>query len=160
MPCLSGRFNANTGPLINVGVLQPGVLTPAAGATPQVTTFPALIDTGASATCISPSVAQTVGLQPMGMRPMTSATHSVPVNVYLVDLLLPFGNAGFVVQGTQVMEFAPAGSSPFQILLGRAGAPSPSASTVTSPSRCDRTAPNFSVGGHGVTWRRSTSLTR
>src|SRR3989304_10077809 len=120
MPCLSGRFNANTGPLINVGVLQPGVLTPAAaGAPPQVTTFPALIDSGASATCISPTVAQTVGLQPMGMRPMTSATHSVPVNVYLVDLLLPFASAGYLVQGTQVMEFAPAGASPFQILLGR-----------------------------------------
>jgi hypothetical protein len=55
----------------------------------------------------------------MGMRSMTSATHSVPVNVYLVDLLLPFGNAGFLVQGTQVMEFAPPGGSPFQILLGR-----------------------------------------
>ena len=55
----------------------------------------------------------------MGMRPMTSATHSVPVNVYLVDLLLPFASAGYLVQGTQVMEFAPAGGSPFQILLGR-----------------------------------------
>lgn len=119
MPCLSGSFNTNTGPLINVGVLQPGVLTVASPASAQVTTFPALIDTGASATCISPNVAQTVGPRPIGMRPMTSATHSVPVNVYLVDLLLPFGNAGFIVSGTQVMEFAPAGGSPFQILLGR-----------------------------------------
>ena len=119
MPCLSGRFNANTGPLINVGVLQPGVLAPASGTPAQITTFPALIDTGASATCISPNVAQTVGLQPIGMRPMTSATHSVPVNVYLVDLLLPFGTAGFVVSGMQVIEFAPAGGSPFQILVGR-----------------------------------------
>ena len=108
MPCLSGRFNLST-----------GALTPAAGPAAQVTTFPALIDTGASATCISPNIAQTVGLQPMGMRPMMSATHSVPVNVYLVDLLLPFGNAGLVVPGKQVMEFAPAGGSPFQILLGR-----------------------------------------
>jgi hypothetical protein len=55
----------------------------------------------------------------MGMRTMTPATHSVPVNVYLVDVLLPFGNAGLLVQGKQVMEFAPAGSSPFQILVGR-----------------------------------------
>lgn len=119
MPCLSGSFNANTGPLINVGVLQPGALTPATRAIAHVTTFPALIDTGASATCISPNVAQTLALQPIGMRPMTSATHSVPVNVYLVDLLLPFGNAGLVVSATQVMEFAPAGGSAFQILLGR-----------------------------------------
>jgi len=119
MPCLSGSFSASTGPLINVGVLQPGVLTPSPSPTAQVTTFPALIDTGASATCISPNVAQTVGLQPIGMRSMTSATHSVPVNVYLTDLLLPFGQAGYLVSGTQAMEFAPTGGSPFQILLGR-----------------------------------------
>ena len=119
MPCLSGRFSPATGPLINVGVLQPGALTPVLATPPPLTTFPALIDTGASATCISPTVAQTIGLQPMGMRSMTSATHSVPVNVYLVDLLLPFGNAGFLVQGAQVMEFGPPGGSPFQILLGR-----------------------------------------
>lgn len=119
MPCLSGRFDPGIGPLINIGVLQPGVLTPAAPPTTQITTFPALIDSGASATCISPNVAQAVGLQPIGMRPMTSATHSVPVNVYLVDLLLPFGNAGFILPSTQVMEFAPAGGSPFQILVGR-----------------------------------------
>jgi len=119
MPCLSGSFSASTGPLINVGVLHPGVLTPSPSPTAQVTTFPALIDTGASATCISPNVAQTVGLQPIGMRSMTSATHSVPVNVYLTDLLLPFGLAGYLVSGTQVMEFVPTGGSPFQILLGR-----------------------------------------
>ena len=112
MPCLSGSFNTNTGPLINVGVLEPGTLAPTSATPAQITTFPALIDTGASATCISPNVAQTVGLLPIGMRPMTSATHSVPVNVYLVDLLLPFGGAGFLVSGMQVMEFAPAGSSP------------------------------------------------
>lgn len=118
MPCLSGRFDPNTGPLINVGVLLPGTITPVSGVT-QIITFPALIDTGAAATCISSTVAQTVGLRPIGMRPMISATHSVPVNVYLVDLLLPFGTANFLVQGAQVMEFAPAGGSPFQILLGR-----------------------------------------
>lgn len=117
MPCLSGRFSLGTGPLINVGVLQPGLLAPSGGS--AVTAFPALIDTGASSTCISPSVAQTVGLQAIGMRPMTSATQSVPVNVYLVDLFLPFGNAGFIVSAAQVLEFAPAGGSPFQILLGR-----------------------------------------
>ena len=119
MPCLSGSFNPSTGPLVNVGVLPPGLLSSPPGPTAQVTTFPALIDTGASATCISPNVAQTVGLQPIGMRSTTSATHSVPVNVYLADLLLPFGQAGFVVSGMQVMEFVPTGGSPFQILPGR-----------------------------------------
>lgn len=119
MPCLSGNFLPDIGPLINIGVLQPGILTPGSAVAAQVTTFPSLIDTGASSTCISPNVAQTIGLQPIGMRPMVSATHAIPVNVYLVDLFLPFGVAGFILQSTQVMEFVPAGGSPFQILVGR-----------------------------------------
>jgi hypothetical protein len=119
MPCLSGRYDPGIGPLINVGVLPPGILTPATAASTQITAFPALIDTGATVTCISPNVAQTVGLQPVGMRPMVSATESVPVNVYLVDLLLPFGAAGFILPGAQVLEFTPAGGSPFQMLVGR-----------------------------------------
>lgn len=119
MPCLSGRFDPGIGPIINVGVLQPGTMSPPTTAATKIVTFPALIDTGASVTCISPHVAKTLGLQPMGMRPMLSATHSVPVNVYLVDLVLPFGAAGFLMAGAQVMEFATAGGSPFQILVGR-----------------------------------------
>ncbi len=117
MPCLSGRFDPNIGPIINIGVLQAGILTPSFSG--NIATFPALIDTGASVTCISQNVVQAVSLQPIGMRPMVSATHSVPVNVYLVDLFLPFGAAGFVIQGTQVMEFVPGGNAPFQMLLGR-----------------------------------------
>jgi predicted aspartyl protease len=119
MPALSGQFNRSIGPLINIGVLPSGVLTPTPGQTMQVTAFPALLDTGASVTCISPNVAQTVGLQPIGMRPMISATHTVPAPVYLVDLVLPFGVAGFVLSGAQVMEFSPTGSSAFQMLVGR-----------------------------------------
>lgn len=119
MPGLSGRFAPGTGPLINVGILQPGLLQPAPGSPTQVTTFPALIDTGADSTCISPAVAQAVGLRPIGKRPMTSATHSVPVNVYLLDLLLPFGATSLVVPGKQVMEFAQPGGGPFQVLIGR-----------------------------------------
>jgi len=117
MPCLSGRFDPNIGPLINIGVLPVGVLTPSFSG--NIATFPALIDTGASVTCISQNVVQAVSLQPIGLRPMVSATHSVPVNVYLVDLFLPFGAAGFVIQGIQVMEFVPEGNAPFQMLLGR-----------------------------------------
>jgi hypothetical protein len=50
---------------------------------------------------------------------MTSATHSVPVNVYLVDLLLPFGETGFIIEDAQVMEIATAGGGPFEVLIGR-----------------------------------------
>ncbi len=70
-------------------------------------------------TCISPQVVQAVGLQSMGMRQMVSATQTIPVNLYLVDLLLPFGSAGLFQQGIQVMEFQAPGTHPFQMLLGR-----------------------------------------
>lgn len=116
MPCLSGRFDPSIGPLINIGIIPAGLFTPSYSG--QITTFPALIDTGASVTCISQNVVEAAGLQPIGMRPMVSATHSVPVNVYLVDLFLPFGAAGFIIQGAQIMEFIPEGSAPFQRLLG------------------------------------------
>jgi len=119
MPALSGQFNPGIGPLINIGVLPAGLLTPTTAQTVQVTAFPALLDTGASMTCVSPNVAQTLGLQPIGMRQMVSATHTVPVPVYLVDLVLPFGTAGFMLSGAQVMEFSPTGGSAFQILVGR-----------------------------------------
>lgn len=119
MPSLSGRFDPGIGVLINVGVLPPGLITPTTTQPPPITTFPALLDTGASVTCLSPSVAQTVGLRPMGMRPMVSATQTIPVPVYLVDLVLPFGTAGLLLPGIQVLAFSPAGGSPFQMLVGR-----------------------------------------
>ena len=50
---------------------------------------------------------------------MISATNTTAVHVYLVDLVLPFRNAGLVQTGVQVMEFAGDPGSRFQILLGR-----------------------------------------
>ena len=118
MPCLSGQYQPATGPLVNVGVAKAGTF--AASSPPStITAFPALLDTGASRTCISPTVAQALGLHPVGMRPTVSATHAVAVNVYLVDLVMPFGSAGLVLAATQVLEFAPHGPGPFQILVGR-----------------------------------------
>ncbi len=120
MPCLSGRYDVNIGPMINVGVTPTGALTSSSPTTPhQISTYAALIDTGASSTCISPDVATALGLQPIGKRPMTSASHTVPANVYIVDLVLPFGKAGLIRAGMQVMEFACPTGSPYQMLLGR-----------------------------------------
>ncbi|MHB8628616.1 MAG: aspartyl protease family protein [Aggregatilineales bacterium] len=119
MPSLSGRFEIAVGPLINVGVAPAGNFIVSGSPTFQNTAFPTLLDTGASTTCISSNVAQSVGIQPIGMRSLISATQSIPVNVYLVDLLLPFGNAGFILSNVQVVEFVSHGSSPFQVLLGR-----------------------------------------
>lgn len=86
---------------------------------PAFQTFSALIDTGADYTCISPTVVSTIGLTPVGMEAVQSATGVTPMNYYLADLILPFGEAGFVFQATRVSEFAGSAGGPFQMLLGR-----------------------------------------
>ena len=119
MPSLSGQFNPNAGVLLNIVVLPPGLYGHGAAIPSSFLSFAALIDTGASVTCISRQVVQAVGLQSIGMTPMLSATQTVPAHRYLIDLLLPFGNAGLLQQGIHVMEFQVTGTHPFQILLGR-----------------------------------------
>jgi gag-polyprotein putative aspartyl protease len=96
---------------------QPASSTPP----PTPTLYQSLVDTGASNTCISPAVAKALGLAPVGMRPMGSATHqSVPTNIYIVDLALPLGAGPVWWFGTlQVFEFAPPPNSPYEMLLGR-----------------------------------------
>ena len=120
MPCLSGRFDRAIGPIINIGVALSASITPASAAQGvPISFFPALIDTGATITCVAPQVVRTVVLRPSGKREMVSAHQSAPVNVYLVDLILPFGSAGLHMPDVQVMEFAGSPSNPFQMLLGR-----------------------------------------
>ncbi len=114
MPCVSAQFDPNIGLLINIGVFAPDTFEP----TEPLTFFPALIDTGASITCISTTIAQSVNIQPVGMRQMCSATHTaVPVNIYLVDIIVPFGKVGHALKAIQVMEFE--SNSPYQMLIGR-----------------------------------------
>jgi len=50
---------------------------------------------------------------------MTSAHLTTAANVYQVDLLILFGNQGFVLSNHQVVEFAAPPNSPFQVLIGR-----------------------------------------
>jgi hypothetical protein len=119
MPCLSGQFNPQVGILLNIVVLPPGRHAPGALIPSALTSFLALIDTGASITCISQQIVQAVGLRSIGMTQMVSATQTIPAHLYLVDLLLPFGSAGLLQQGIQVMEFQTSGTDPIQMLLGR-----------------------------------------
>lgn len=53
------------------------------------------------------------------MRSMTSATRSIPVNVHLTDLVVPFGPLAFGLPGQQVMEFVASAAGPYQVLIGR-----------------------------------------
>ena len=119
MPCLSGQYNPAIGLLINVGVLPPGTVTPAGVGNMPLTAYPALVDTGASKTCISIIVVQAVGLKPIGLAPMISANQTLPANQYLADLALVFGPGALFVPNIQVSEFTAAPNSPFQVLVGR-----------------------------------------
>jgi hypothetical protein len=105
--------------LITVDVLLPGTATIiGTGAGPR-TPLVALVDSGASHTCIASGIAQALNLQPIGMRPMASAHQTAPVNVYQVDLMLLFGSQALALTYFPVLEFAAPSNSPFQVLVGR-----------------------------------------
>ena len=75
MPCITIKFNPAIGPIITLGIGQPKAISSASDDNPpKFHVCQALIDTGADLTCISPEVAQAVGLDPAGKRPMASST--------------------------------------------------------------------------------------
>jgi predicted aspartyl protease len=117
MPVLSGKFSP-AGILLTLACLPPGVWNPAAN--PQSQPFVALLDTGASLTCISPKVAKALGVKPIGLVPVSSASHpNLPTNTYLIDIGVVFGDLITWQSNTQVLEFQPAAGSPYEMLLGR-----------------------------------------
>jgi hypothetical protein len=137
MPCLTQQFNPQIGPIINV-IVAPAGQTQAAsvsvGTPPPLgahtfTAFPLLIDTGADITCISPAIAQQLGLTSLGLQPVGVATGASTSHTFMVDLGIPFAGAApagqaqliattFGIDSRLVMQFG--GSNPFyQGLLGR-----------------------------------------
>ena len=125
MPCTSIQFNPAVGPLLTIGIALPGAFKTAETESQPATITPcqALVDTGASVTCISREIAQKIGLQPRGKLPMSSASETREMNSYLVDIAITFGDptAGVmsaVKHSMIVMEFE-ANSQHYQALLGR-----------------------------------------
>ncbi len=126
MSAYSGRFDWDVGLVIQVAVV-PGNLDVA---TPpdEVHLCPALVDTGASSTCISRAVAEALGLQAISMTEMLTAGGAVATNVYSVHIGLvgptatsPDGTVSTDLQmlaGLQTPEFDP-GSASYRVLLGR-----------------------------------------
>ena len=117
MPCLGGSVDRWLGPIINIGVFPGGLVTPPSAPTALI--FPALIDTGAEITCVSPAIAVAVGLQTIGIREMTTALHAAPANMYLIELVLQFGTAMPWRRVMQAMEFRVDGTHHVQALIGR-----------------------------------------
>jgi hypothetical protein len=75
MPCLSGQFDPTVGVLLQIGILPPGTTPAVAAGGATLTQFPALLDTGASDTCIAPVIARALALPPIGMLSMSSDGH-------------------------------------------------------------------------------------
>ena len=115
-------FRPDIGPLVHLGISIPAAIRGAQS--PKFHAIQALVDTGAAVTCISTQVASAVGVRPAGKMPLVSATQSIPVNTYVVDVALYLGDPtshttlAAVSENQQVMEFN-ASSGNYQALLGR-----------------------------------------
>jgi hypothetical protein len=122
VPHLTGQLNRSVGPLVRLGVrqAQPFTAVGVLQALPANQIFTALIDSGASHTCVSPAVVAAVGLPVAGIVQVGSATHQGQLrNMYVADvaLILPIVNWWF--PNLQVIDFTPQANSPYEMLLGR-----------------------------------------
>ena len=125
MPCLSGQYDPDVGVLLQITVLPGGHLDQAmqssAGEAPlNVKGAPVsgLMDTGADRTCISPKLAQSLSLPPIGKIPVSGATGASAMNQYMIDLLLQFGQNSLLIANHTVTEFT-AQSPIYDMLIGR-----------------------------------------
>ncbi len=131
MPCIWGRHDRSQA-FLTVGIFDDGIFDQvSAGGTGHPMTihvFNALIDTGAQSTCITRTVAEKVGLLPIGMVPITGVSGLQYHNNYLFKVGFAFGK----VSSEQEIEEASVhiferpvegaelnvGSSKFDVLLG------------------------------------------
>ncbi|SRR5229473_2183330 len=132
MPCLSGNFNPAVGIILQVAILPQSQLAilqsqPAPVTAPNITMFAALVDTGASVTCISANVVQQLGLQPAGKTSMSGSTGAQTVDQYAFLVGFIFGaqqapsgaiSGHLNVNLVQGCEFTNHGFG-FDVLIGR-----------------------------------------
>jgi hypothetical protein len=98
MPCIAGNYNPAVGVILQVAILPQAQLTALQASAqqppqslPNVIMFAGLLDTGASVTCISSNVVQTVGLQPSGKTSMSGSTGQSIVDQYTFLIAFIFG---------------------------------------------------------------------
>lgn len=109
-------YDPALGPTIRAGIGYPKALQDPTAA-PQIVNVTMLIDTGATITSISRTIADGAGLRPMGLRKITSASHETEVHEYLADLYLPTFRPPYHHRNLTVIEFI--GGGVIQGLLGR-----------------------------------------
>ncbi|MCH8238631.1 MAG: aspartyl protease family protein [Proteobacteria bacterium] len=98
MPSLAGNYNPAAGVLIQVSILPPEqaiqAANPQQNSTDSIKDFKvymALIDTGASCTCISAKVVNDVGLKPTGKTKMSGSTGADEVDQFTFSVGFMFG---------------------------------------------------------------------
>lgn len=116
MPSISGKFNPTLGVIVQIGACSSGSLARPLPKDKHVNVhlFPALIDTGASGTCISSAVVDSLNLNPISKTEVQAAGGTHSANVFLVDLLVQMGSSSFIMTSQQVTEFTIDLSAPFQ----------------------------------------------
>jgi len=130
MPCLSINFNASVGPLISLAVFPFNISQAGITGTPSapinLSQYMALIDTGASCTCISSKVIGDLKLTPMGKQSVGGVHGSKPTNLYqfTIGLLFPSSQLPTGVVTANVAPFPVTGAEffpqpGFDVLLGR-----------------------------------------
>lgn len=99
MPCLAGNYNPAVGIILQVAILpqtqvaalQTAPTHPGPSPLPNLTMFAALLDTGASVTCISKNVVQSLALLPSGKATMSGSTGQNTVDQYTFFVGFIFG---------------------------------------------------------------------
>lgn len=129
MSAFSGQFDWNAGLIWQVGFVSGTTLTEDVGVPGAHHLCPALVDTGASRTCIAKSVIEAINLHPIGRTSMANAGGTADANVYDVHIALltdpaqnPDGTVGVqarLFRNLRVLEFVPDGNTPYQALIGR-----------------------------------------
>lgn len=128
MPCLSIKYTPKVGPLLQVAIALPTFKPPQSpiGDDHGLVFYTALIDTGASYTCISGKIVKELKIPPIGKQLIHGVHGPGATNQYQFQIGLAFPQsqdaggiiranlATFLVNG---VEFVPSGS--FDVLLGR-----------------------------------------
>lgn len=125
MPAFSGQFDWNAGLIWQVGFFTGDPQPPD---TSPFSVHSALVDTGASRTCIAKSLAKEINARPIGKTEMQTAGGNISVNIYDVHVALILGSAKnpdgsvssqvTVTPNVRVLEFEP-GRTTYRALIGR-----------------------------------------
>ena len=107
------------GPVSEVKIAVPhqleAALTSAGGSVASPIQVSAMIDTGASSTLIQEGIAQSLGLNPVGVTNITTPTSvNKPCHIYYVRIIFPYN----IVQETTAVE-APLKNQNIRCLIGR-----------------------------------------